>query len=160
MGRRRRRVKQVRLDAGPTGTQAEIWMAGAGGFTTLNLSDPARLVVDLPASSARVVDAGGDRPRQVGADRPSGTGNLAHRVRSGRAGHGAQAADGAGGRGSRLLIEWPGDGPATAAAGKAAVPVPAPDQPSVNLSEARRATAALGANAAMQAAQPLRPKPS
>jgi N-acetylmuramoyl-L-alanine amidase len=84
MGRRRRRVVQVRLDAGPTGTQAEIWMAGAGGFTTLNLSDPARLVVDLPASSAvRVVDAGGDRPRQVGADRPSGTGNLAHRVRSG-----------------------------------------------------------------------------
>jgi N-acetylmuramoyl-L-alanine amidase len=55
---------------------------------------------------------------------------------------------------------WPGDGPATAAAGKAAVPVPAPDQPSVNLSEARRATAALGANAAMQAAQPLRPRPS
>lgn len=45
-------VKQVRLDAGPTGTQAEIRMAGAGGFTTLNLSDPARLVVDLPASSA------------------------------------------------------------------------------------------------------------
>jgi len=153
-------VKQVRLDAGPTGTQAEIRMAGAGGFTTLNLSDPARLVVDLPASSA-----------VRGLSMPVGTG-LVKSVRTGHPVPGTlrivfdlaapvmapkpRMEQGAGE--SRLLIEWPGDGPATAAAGKAAVPVPAPDQPSVNLSEARRATAALSANAAMQAAQPPSPQ--
>lgn len=153
-------VKQVRLDAGPTGTQAEIRMAGAGGFTTLNLSDPARLVVDLPASSA-----------VRGLALPVGTGI----VKSVRTGHPVPGTlrivfdlaapvmapkprmEQVAGE-SRLLIEWPGDGPATAVAGKAAMPVPAPDQPSVNLSEARRATAALSANAAMQAAQPPSPQ--
>ena len=157
-------VKQVRLDAGPTGTQAEIRMAGAGGFTTLNLSDPARLVVDLPASSA-----------VRGLSMPVGTGL----VKSVRTGHPVPGTlrivfdlaapvmapkprmEQVAGE-SRLLIEWPGDGPATAVAGKApvtpAVPAPVPAAPSVDLAEASRATAVLSANAARQAAQAPSPQ--
>lgn len=157
-------VKQVRLDAGPTGTQAEIRIAGTGGFNTLSLSDPARLVVDLPASSA-----------VRGLSMPVGTG-VVKSVRTGQPVPGTlrivfdlaapvtapkPRMEQVAGE-SRLLIEWPGDGPATAAAGKAAavpiVPAPVAAPPAVDLAEASRATAVLSANAAKQAAQPPSPQ--
>ncbi|MGH8044274.1 MAG: AMIN domain-containing protein, partial [Stenotrophomonas sp.] len=45
-------VRQVALETGSTGTRAEIALAGSGGYKTLTLSGPNRLVVDFPDSSA------------------------------------------------------------------------------------------------------------
>lgn len=45
-------VRGVALQAGATGTHAEIQLAGGGSYKTLSLSAPNRLVVDFPDSSA------------------------------------------------------------------------------------------------------------
>ncbi|KAG1241343.1 hypothetical protein G6F65_023482 [Rhizopus arrhizus] len=45
-------VRQVLLNTGATGTRAEISLVGSGGYKTLSLAGPNRLVVDFPDSSA------------------------------------------------------------------------------------------------------------
>ncbi|MEE7567587.1 AMIN domain-containing protein, partial [Xanthomonas sp. Kuri4-3] len=45
-------VRGVALVNGATGTRAEIQLAGAGGYKTLSLAGPNRLVVDFPDSAA------------------------------------------------------------------------------------------------------------
>ena len=45
-------VRQVGLETGATGTRAEIALSGSGGYKTLSLAGPNRLVVDFPDSSA------------------------------------------------------------------------------------------------------------
>ena len=45
-------VRQVLLNTGATGTRAEIALVGSGGYKTLSLSSPNRLVIDFPDSSA------------------------------------------------------------------------------------------------------------
>ncbi len=150
-------VKQVRLDAGPTGTQAEIRMAGSGEFTSLSLSDPARLVVDLPASSAvrgLALPVGTGIVKSVRTGHPvPGTLRIVFDLAAPVAAPKPRMEQVAGE--SRLLIEWPGDGPATAAMARPPVAVPAA---SVDLAEAGRATAALSANAARLAAQSPSPQ--
>ena len=45
-------IQQVRVEAGATGTRAEISLVGSGGYKTISLTAPNRLVVDFPDSSA------------------------------------------------------------------------------------------------------------
>jgi N-acetylmuramoyl-L-alanine amidase len=45
-------VQAVSVADGATGTRAEIRLQGSGGFSTLTLANPNRLVVDLPESTA------------------------------------------------------------------------------------------------------------
>jgi len=45
-------IKGLVLEQGATGTRAEVLLDGPAEYTTLSLSGPDRLVVDLPASAA------------------------------------------------------------------------------------------------------------
>lgn len=158
-------VSAVQLSNGATGTRAEIQLLGKGEFKTLALHGPERLVVDLPASTAA-----------RGLKLPAGQG-VVTAVRTGQPSPGTlrvvfdlagpitalkprveSASDGA-----RLIIEWPGDGPAGAiakapAAGDSSTEVRAAATPSVvpaaATPSAGQATAALAAQVAQQANAP------
>ncbi|KIQ25797.1 N-acetylmuramoyl-L-alanine amidase [Xanthomonas campestris] len=158
-------IKQVDVSTGATGTRAEIQLAGSGGFKTLSLANPNRLVVDFPASSAK-----------SGLKLPAAAG-LVTSVRTGQPVPGTfrvvfelatpvtalkpqmQTL----GSASTLVIEWPGDFapakpvastssalPATATP-PAAVPA---TRPLDAQAEAARATAALAASAQRASALP------
>ena len=109
-------IKDLRLSAGPTGTRAELALDEAAEFKVIRLSGPDRLVVDLPASRVR-----------RGLVMPPATG-IVKLVRTGQPEPGVvrvvfdlsqpvavlkphlePGADGL-----RLVLEWPGDGPASA----------------------------------------------
>lgn len=125
-------VRQVALETGSTGTRAEIALAGSGGYKTLSLSGPNRLVVDFPDSSAvRNLKM----PAPVGVVTAVRTGqpvpgtfrvvfDLAESVAPFKPQMLKQ------GQGSRLVIEWPGDAPASVAKASAAgAPTPAAPKP-------------------------------
>ncbi|WP_240792485.1 AMIN domain-containing protein, partial [Pseudoxanthomonas sp. X-1] len=110
-------VRAIDLINGPTGTRAEIQLQGAGAYKTISLANPNRLVVDLPASTAL---------KSLKLPAPSG---VVTAVRTGQPVPGTFRVvfdlagpitavnphmEGAGAL-SRLVIEWPGDGPATTA---------------------------------------------
>lgn len=125
-------VRQVALDTGATGTRAEIALAGSGGYKTLSLASPNRLVVDFPDSSA---------VRNLKLPAPKG---VVTAVRTGQPVPGTfrvvfDLAESVApfrpqmvkqGDESRLVIEWPGDAPAsvarTPAPAPAATPTPTP----------------------------------
>lgn len=172
-------VRQVGLETGATGTRAEISLAGSGGYKTLSLAGPNRLVVDFPDSSA---------VRNLKLPAPKG---VVTAVRTGQPVPGTfrvvfDLAESVApfrpqmikqGDTSRLVIEWPGDAPAalaTAPAGgtpaapaQTATPTPtptpaaptptavAPAQTAANTAQARsdaaRATALLTASVRQQA---------
>ncbi|MGV1107407.1 N-acetylmuramoyl-L-alanine amidase [Xanthomonas translucens] len=167
-------VQTVSVGNGATGTRAEIRLQGSGGFTTLTLSNPNRLVVDLPESSAA-----------QGLKLPAGTG-VVTAVRTGHPVPGTlrivfdlsspvvafkpqmQTVAGS----SVLVIEWPGDAssakPLASAGNGAATPAPtasaAPTAVAVEpkptpdpRQEAARATAAL--TSVLQRAAPPPPTP-
>lgn len=156
-------IKGVGVSTGATGTRAEIQLAGSGGFKTLSLANPTRLVVDFPESS-------GVR----GLKLPAAAG-LVTSVRTGQPVPGTfrvvfelatpvtplkpqmQTL----GSASTLVIEWPGDPtPAAASAVAAAAPTAAPAPRPLNAqAEAARATAALAASAQRASSVPL-PQPS
>lgn len=156
-------IKGVGVSTGATGTRAEIQLAGSGGFKTLSLANPTRLVVDFPESS-------GVR----GLKLPAAAG-LVTSVRSGQPVPGTfrvvfelatpvtplkpqmQTL----GSASTLVIEWPGDPtPAAASAVAAATPTAAPAPRPLNAqAEAARATAALAASAQRASSVPP-PQPS
>ncbi|RRT96822.1 AMIN domain-containing protein, partial [Stenotrophomonas sp. 278] len=110
-------VRQVALQTGATGTRAEIALAGSGGYKTLSLSGPNRLVVDFPDSSAI---------RNLKLPSPTG---VVTAVRTGQPVPGTfrvvfDLAESVApfkpqmlkqGEESRLVIEWPGDAPASVA---------------------------------------------
>lgn len=114
-------VNQVHLSSGATGTRAEIQLQGQGEFKTLSLHGPERLVVDLPASSAA-----------RGLKLPAANG-VVTAVRTGQPSPGTlrivfdlsapitalKPRVEAQGNGARLVIEWPGDAPATGTTGRA-----------------------------------------
>jgi N-acetylmuramoyl-L-alanine amidase len=152
-------VTAVSLDQGATGTRAEIQLAGSGQYRTLTLAGPDRLVVDLPASRAR---AGLRLPGAAGIVRSVRTGqpdaNTLRIVFDLSAPVAAlkprmEQLEG----GARLVIEWPGDGPASVPAPSVAVAAPigttsaaspsvAPASPTANAQDdAARATALLTA---------------
>ncbi len=167
-------VRQVALQTGATGTRAEIALAGSGGYKTLSLSGPNRLVVDFPDSSAI---------RNLKLPTPTG---VVTAVRTGQPVPGTfrvvfDLAESVApfkpqmlkqGDESRLVIEWPGDAPASVAAAPAARPpvtaatpapvaatpvatppsaAPTPAEAAQAREEAARATALLTANARQQA---------
>ncbi len=171
-------VRQVALQTGATGTRAEIALAGSGGYKTLSLSGPNRLVVDFPDSSAI---------RNLKLPTPTG---VVTAVRTGQPVPGTfrvvfDLAESVApfkpqmlkqGEESRLVIEWPGDAPASVAAAPAAKPpvtaaaptpvaatpvattpsaapsaAPTPAEAAQARDEAARATALLTANARQQA---------
>ncbi|OOW92284.1 N-acetylmuramoyl-L-alanine amidase [Xanthomonas campestris pv. vitiscarnosae] len=156
-------IKGVGVSTGATGTRAEIQLAGSGGFKTLSLANPTRLVVDFPESS-------GVR----GLKLPAAAG-LVTSVRTGQPVPGTfrvvfelatpvtplkpqmQTL----GSASTLVIEWPGDPtPAAASAVAAATPTAAPAPRPLNAqAEAARATAALAASAQRASSMPP-PQPS
>ncbi|MFC7521523.1 N-acetylmuramoyl-L-alanine amidase [Xanthomonas populi] len=149
-------IKSVGVSTGATGTRAEIQLAGSGGFKTLSLANPNRLVVDFPDSSG------------VRGLKLPGAAGLVTSVRTGQPVPGTfrvvfelatpvtplkpqmQTLDSA----STLVIEWPGDPtPAavtavTTTTAPAAMPLPRPVimQPVNAQAEAARATAALAAS--------------
>ena len=45
-------IKGLLLEQGATGTRAELLLDGPAEYTTLSLSGPDRLVIDLPGSAA------------------------------------------------------------------------------------------------------------
>lgn len=136
-------IKAVSVGSGPTGTRAEIRIAGEGQYKTLSLSNPARLVVDFPDSHAAgglAMPAGHGAVSQVRTGQPvPGTFrvvfDLATSVVAFRPSLERRA------DGSTLVIEWPGDG----AAGARPAAVAATPAPAVSREEAARATAALTA---------------
>ncbi|MBV6778129.1 N-acetylmuramoyl-L-alanine amidase [Xanthomonas euvesicatoria] len=161
-------IKGVGVSTGATGTRAEIQLAGSGGFKTLSLANPTRLVVDFPESSG-----------MRGLELPSAAG-LVTSVRTGQPVPGTfrvvfelatpvtplkpqmQTL----GSVSTLVIEWPGDpAPAAASAVAAAAPTAAPAPRPLNAqAEAVRATAALAASAqrasSVPPSQPSTPPPA
>lgn len=158
-------VRQVLLDTGATGTRAEIALVGSGGYKTLSLAGPNRLVVDFPDSSA---------VRNLKMPAPQG---VVTAVRTGQPVPGTfrvvfDLAESVApfrpqmqreGNESKLVIEWPGDGPATAAS-RASVPPAAPQPPAQTRGDAARATALLTAQVQQQAsasaAAPVAPVPA
>lgn len=149
-------VRGVALQAGTTGTRAEIQLAGGGSYKTLTLSAPNRLVVDFPDSTAV---RGLKLPAAAGVVTAVRTGtptpgtfrvvfDLAETVAAFKPQMQGQGAE------SKLLIEWPGEAPvATATAAPAAANKP-PASEQARL-EAARATAALTATVVQQAAKPV-----
>lgn len=110
-------VTGISVNQGSTGTRAEIQLAGAGQYKTLSLQGPDRLVVDLPASKAK---AGLRLPAPTGIVRAVRTGQpdadtlrIVFDLASPVAALKPRMEQVAGV--SRLVIEWPGDGPAAPA---------------------------------------------
>lgn len=151
-------IRAVSVVTGAAGTRAEIDLAGGGSYKTLTLAGPNRLVVDFPDSSSV---RGLKMPAPAGVVTAVRTGSptpgtfrvvfdLAESVTAFKPQMQPQGAN------SRLLIEWPGDAPATALApaDKPATP-PAPSVATVDArAEAARATAALTAAVSQRATTP------
>jgi N-acetylmuramoyl-L-alanine amidase len=120
-------LRGIELSSGPTGTRAELRMDAEAGYQLIALSNPDRLVVDLPGSSLR--------PR---LQLPAATG-VVRAVRSGQPQPGTTRIvfDLAGAvtplkphfepgtDGPRLVLEWPGDGEPKAAGTNPATPADA-----------------------------------
>ena len=107
-------IKQLRVDAGATGTRAEVHLDRPGAYKVIELHNPERLVVDFPGSRLG---------RSLGLPTPTGA---IRAVRTGQPEAGTvrvvfdlatstrplppRIEDGVGG--PRLVLEWPGDGDA------------------------------------------------
>jgi N-acetylmuramoyl-L-alanine amidase len=149
-------VRGVSVDTSATGTRAEIQLEGKGEYKTISLAGPDRLVVDLPASTAM---RGLKLPAGVGIVKSVRTGQptpdtlrivfdlsasvvaLKPRLEST-------------GSGARLVLEWPGDGPApaTVAAKPAVVDAPPPATSQAGTQQASAQTTAAQATAALTSA--------
>ncbi|WP_311238612.1 MULTISPECIES: N-acetylmuramoyl-L-alanine amidase [unclassified Xanthomonas] len=156
-------IKTVGVSTGATGTRAEIQLAGSGGFKTLSLANPNRLVVDFPDSAAarglKLPPASG-LVTSVRTGQPvPGTFRVVFELASPVTALKPQMQTL--GSASTLVIEWPGDpAPAVAVATSIAASTPAalpPPRPVNAQAEAARATAALAASA--QRASSLPPAP-
>nr|WP_192884220.1 N-acetylmuramoyl-L-alanine amidase [Xanthomonas campestris] len=157
-------IKQVDVSTGATGTRAEIQLAGSGGFKTLSLANPNRLVVDFPASSAKnglKLPAAAGLVTSVRTGQPvPGTFRVVFELATPVTALKPQMQTL--GSASTLVIEWPGDfAPAKPVAStSSAVPATTPSaavpaaRPLDAQAEAARATAALAASAQRASALP------
>ncbi len=128
-------LKSIELSQGALGTRAEIRLdsVGADGFRTLSLHAPERLVVDLPDTSAaanfKLPDRNGIvqsvRTGKPNADTLRIVFDLSAAVAPPKPS--LEPADG----GSRLVIEWPGAGSASAGSAPAVASVAAASAASV-----------------------------
>ena len=107
-------VRNISIDLGATGTRAEIQLEGKGEYKTISLTGPDRLVVDLPASSAvrgLKLPAGGGIVKSVRTGQPApDTFRIVFDLASPVVVLKPRMEPSA--TGSRLILEWPGDGPA------------------------------------------------
>lgn len=150
-------IKGVGVTTGATGTRAEIQLAGSGGFKTLSLANPHRLVVDFPDSAAArglKLPAAAGLVTSVRTGQPvPGTFRVVFELASPVTALKPQMQTL--GSASTLVIEWPGDPMPVAVAGAAstvgAVP---PPRPLNAQAEAARATAALAASAQRASSAP------
>lgn len=117
-------VTTVSLDQGATGTRAEIQLVGSGQYKTLSLAGPDRLVVDLPASRAKAglrLPAGAGIVRSVRTGQPDpNTLRIVFDLAAPVAALKPRMEQA--GEVSRLVIEWPGDSPASVATTPAPIP--------------------------------------
>ncbi|MCU1090651.1 N-acetylmuramoyl-L-alanine amidase [Stenotrophomonas maltophilia] len=165
-------VRQVQLNTGSTGTRAEISLVGSGGYKTLSLANPNRLVVDFPDSTAvrnLKMPAAQGVVTAVRTGQPvPGTFRVVFDLAESVAPFRPQMQRE--GEASKLVIEWPGDSPGVAAAAPAPAPAPVATTtqttaPSMQTrSDAARATALLTAQVQQQAsataAAPAAPTPA
>lgn len=166
-------VRQVLLNTGATGTRAEISLVGSGGYKTLSLAGPNRLVVDFPDSSAirnLKMPAAKGVVTAVRTGQPvPGTFRVVFDLAESVAPFRPQMQRE--GNESKLVIEWPGDGPAVAAQRPAptppaptTAPVPSAAESAQSRTDAARATALLTAQVQQQAsataAAPAAPTPA
>lgn len=172
-------VRQVLLNTGATGTRAEISLVGSGGYKTLSLAGPNRLVVDFPDSSAvrnLKMPAAQGVVTAVRTGQPvPGTFRVVFDLAESVAPFRPQMQRE--GNESKLVIEWPGDGPAVATSRPATPPAvqsqaaavggsvaPAPAENAQSRTDAARATALLTAQVQQQAstsaAAPATPTPA
>ncbi|WP_119718485.1 N-acetylmuramoyl-L-alanine amidase [Cognatilysobacter tabacisoli] len=117
-------IKGLQLSDGATGTRAEIALDASAEFKVLRLSNPNRLVIDLPASrvagSVRMpAPAGVVRAVRTGQPTP-GTARVVFELAEPVAELKPRIEPGA--DGARLVIEWPGDGSANPPPAIAAAP--------------------------------------
>lgn len=172
-------VRQVLLNTGATGTRAEISLVGSGGYKTLSLAGPNRLVVDFPDSSAirnLKMPAAQGVVTAVRTGQPvPGTFRVVFDLAESVAPFRPQMQRE--GNESKLVIEWPGDGPAVAtsrpapppavqpqASAAGGSPAPTPAENAQSRTDAARATALLTAQVQQQAsasaAAPATPTPA
>lgn len=172
-------IRQVLLNTGATGTRAEISLVGSGGYKTMSLAGPNRLVVDFPDSSAvrnLKMPAAQGVVTAVRTGQPvPGTFRVVFDLAESVAPFRPQMQHE--GNESKLVIEWPGDGPAVAASRPAATPAvppqapantpaptPTPAESAQARTDAARATALLTAQVRQQAsataAAPATPTPA
>ncbi|WP_369981016.1 N-acetylmuramoyl-L-alanine amidase [Xanthomonas bundabergensis] len=138
-------VQAVSLGNGATGTRAEIRLQGSGGFSTLTLANPNRLVVDLPESSAvqgLKLPAGNGVVTAVRTGRPvPGTLRIVFDLSSPVVAFKPQMQTVGGS--SVLVIEWPGDASSArpVASAGAAAPGSATQTPAASTEQAAQAAA-------------------
>lgn len=157
-------VRSVSVDTGATGTRAEIQLEGKGEYKTLSLAGPDRLVVDLPASTAMrglKLPAGAGIVKSVRTGQPTpDTLRIVFDLSSSVVAMKPRLEPTS--SGARLVLEWPGDGPAsvaTVAKATAADSSPATQQAGTpqtatqqtSTQAAAQATAALTSAAVQQA---------
>lgn len=115
-------LRAVRLDDGATGTRAELQLDREVQYQLITLSGPDRLVVDLPgvdAARGLSLPAGSGLVRGVRSGHPvPGTTRIVFDLSERVAALRPRFEPGA--EGPRLVLEWPGDGAAVAAASSAA----------------------------------------
>ena len=119
-------LRGIALSSGPTGTRAELRLDAEAGYQLIPLSNPDRLVVDLPGSRVRPrlelpAAAGVVRAVRSGQPEPGTTRivfDLTGAVTPLKP-HYEPGADG-----PRLVLEWPGDGDATASQPASGAPAP------------------------------------
>jgi N-acetylmuramoyl-L-alanine amidase len=144
-------IKDLRVEAGATGTRAEIRLDREAAFQVLSLSNPDRLVIDLPGTSfARGVapPAANGLVEGVRTGQPvPGTARIVFDLASPVVALKPRFEQGAGG--TRLVVEWPGDG--TGAASKpiaAAPPAPPPANSAASTEAAPKIDPAVSSSAA------------
>ena len=147
-------IKQLRVDAGATGTRAELLLDREGAYKLIDLRNPDRLVVDFPESRLR---RGLDLPKSAGVVKAVRTGQP-------EAGTVRIVFDLAGSvavlkprieqspEGPRLVLEWPGDGEGVSAPVATSVVPPARD-PIAEIAKAAAEVPSSPASVPLQAGQ-------
>jgi N-acetylmuramoyl-L-alanine amidase len=128
-------INGLHLSAGATGTRAEIALDSPAEFKVIRLTAPERLVVDLPGASVAkglALPAGTGIVKAVRSGHPvAGTTRIVFDLNQSITALQPRIEQGAGG--PRLVVEWPGDGAATAAVATGTTPpgTSSPAQPPV-----------------------------
>lgn len=145
-------VRSVSVDTGATSTRAEIQLEGKGEYKTLSLAGPDRLVVDLPASTAvrgLKLPAGAGIVKSVRTGQPTpDTLRIVFDLSSSVVAMKPRLEPTS--SGARLVLEWPGDGPAsvaTVAKATAADSSPATQQAGIQQTPAQQTSAQAAAQA-------------